>query len=63
MATPECIISMLFKRIHTGLGQLEESSQIKNVLKNDQKWKKSEIATIIFGVLRLGEKDFTDLMN
>ena len=63
MATSECIVSMLFKRIHTGLGQLEQGSQIMKSIKSDQKWKKSEIATVIFGVLRLGEKDFTDMMN
>ena len=51
---------MLFKEIYTGLGKLEQGLQPEM---GDQSWRKSEIATIIFGVLRLGEKDFTDFMN
>ena len=41
----------------------------KEVLRKDGKkheppdWYDSEIATLIFGVIRLGDKDFTDLMN
>lgn len=45
--------------IQGGFGlKLESGASLKG-----EKWRHSEIATIIFGVLRLGEKDFTDIMN
>ena len=46
-----------------------DSTRSKEVLRKDGKkhespdWYDSEIATLIFGVIRLGDKDFTDLMN
>ena len=46
-----------------------DSTRSKEVLRKDVKkhespdWYDSEIATLIFGVIRLGDKDFTDLMN
>ena len=59
----DCAIQMLFKAIHERLGQLEQGSFYKTADLSKENWRKSEIATIIFGVFRLGEKEFTDLMN
>ena len=43
--------------------RLGEATKPLSRAQDPAKWSNGEISTLIYGVLRLGEKEFTDLMN
>ena len=50
-------------RLPTKRQKLGDSAKPQGKAQGPPTWSKGEISTLIYGVLRLGEKEFTDLMN
>jgi len=57
-------LSDLFNNVYKSLQELTgDSKKAGKGEKTTPDWYDSEIATLIFGVIRLGDKDLSDIMN
>ena len=66
-AEKSSILTDLFSNIYKSLTELtldpQKAGKAEKLKSNSPDWFDSEIATLIFGVIRLGDKDLSDIMN